>query len=218
MSLDIVKKNSSSPFHLQRSIVDQGGSGGAYESGGFNPDMVYNNDAANSAIESLGKVIGAGLSSRTEGDKNKDDLKTKERLDKKEKNIKDNSWKNATNDRAPQREREQNKLDRIDRRQARVEGRITDYNKTQTPSLVSTLSANLGSTKVNNKSTSVNKESENKSLLNIGSQLKTDYSTNANLKAAKKPSIFGPKENYTLGEGPKAGFVKKQLPKIGPIF
>lgn len=61
MSLDIVKKNSSSPFHLQRSIVDQGGSGGAYESGGFNPDMVYNNDAANQAIESLGKVIGAAI-------------------------------------------------------------------------------------------------------------------------------------------------------------
>lgn len=74
MSLDIVKKNSSSPFHLQRSIVDQGGSGGAYESGGFNPDMVYNNDAANSAIESLGKVIGAAIYAK--GD-NKDKPKEK---------------------------------------------------------------------------------------------------------------------------------------------
>lgn len=77
MSLDIVKKNISSPFHnerekfyLQRSIVDSRGEGGAYESGGFNPDMVYNNDAANEAIESLGKVIGAGLYAKDE-DKNK---------------------------------------------------------------------------------------------------------------------------------------------------
>lgn len=76
MSLDIVKKNSSSPFHLQRSIVDQGGSGGAYESGGFNPDMVYNNDAANSAIESLGKVIGAAIYAK--GD-NKDKPKDKDK-------------------------------------------------------------------------------------------------------------------------------------------
>lgn len=58
MSLDLVKKNSSSPFHLQRSMVDQGG---AYESGGYNPDMVYNNDAANATIVSFGKIVGAGL-------------------------------------------------------------------------------------------------------------------------------------------------------------
>jgi hypothetical protein len=64
MSLNLVKKNSSSPFQLQRSIVDQGGEGGAYESGGFNPDMVYNNDAANAAVESFGKVVGAALSAR----------------------------------------------------------------------------------------------------------------------------------------------------------
>lgn len=59
--MDIIKKNSSSPFQLQRSMVDQGGSGGAYEAGGFNPSTVFNNDAANAAVESLGKVIGAAL-------------------------------------------------------------------------------------------------------------------------------------------------------------
>ena len=58
MSLDLVKKNSNSPFQLQRSIVDQGG---VYESGGFNPDMVYDNDLANDAVESFGKLVGAGL-------------------------------------------------------------------------------------------------------------------------------------------------------------
>lgn len=44
-------------------MVDQGGAGGAYESGGFNPDAVYNNDAANAAIVSFGKIVGAGLAS-----------------------------------------------------------------------------------------------------------------------------------------------------------
>lgn len=76
MSLDLVRKNSGSPFHLQRSMVDQGGSGGAYESGGFNPDMVYNNDAANAAIMSFGKIIGAGL---TAAGKDKEKEKPKEK-------------------------------------------------------------------------------------------------------------------------------------------
>lgn len=78
MSLDLVRKNSSSPFHLQRSIVDQGGAGGAYESGGFNPDMVYNNDAANAAIISFGKIVGAGLAA---ADKDKDKEKEKPKFD-----------------------------------------------------------------------------------------------------------------------------------------
>lgn len=77
MSLDIVKKNSSSPFQLQRSMVDQGGSGGSYEQGGFNPDMVYNNDAANQAVESLGKIVGAALYAKGK-DKEKIKEKTKE--------------------------------------------------------------------------------------------------------------------------------------------
>lgn len=73
MSIGLVKKNSSSPFQLQRSIVDQGGSGGPYESGGFNPKALYNNDAANAAVESFGKTIGAALIAR--GDKKKEDVK-----------------------------------------------------------------------------------------------------------------------------------------------
>ena len=51
--MNIVKKNSSSPFKLQRSMVDQGGSGGAYETGGYNPEAVFNNDAANGQGRSL---------------------------------------------------------------------------------------------------------------------------------------------------------------------
>jgi hypothetical protein len=79
MSLDLVRKNSSSPFHLQRSMVDQGGAGGAYESGGFDPDNVYNNDAANAAIMSFGKIVGAGLTAA-----GKDKEKPKDKIKKPE--------------------------------------------------------------------------------------------------------------------------------------
>ena len=83
MSLNLVNRNTSSPFHLQRSMVDQGGEGGVYESGGYTGTSTYNNDAANAAIESFGTTIGAALSSRTPEDKNKVNIKAKERLEKK---------------------------------------------------------------------------------------------------------------------------------------
>jgi hypothetical protein len=83
MSFSIIKKNTGSPFRLQRSIVDQGGAGGAYESGGYTGESTYNNDAVNAAVESIGTTIGAALSSRTPGDKNKANVKAKERLEKK---------------------------------------------------------------------------------------------------------------------------------------
>lgn len=60
MSLGLIKKNSSSPFHLQRSIVPQ--NEGAYQNGGYNPKAVYNNDAANEAVVSFSKTVGAALS------------------------------------------------------------------------------------------------------------------------------------------------------------
>lgn len=60
--MDIIKKNTSSPFHLQRSIVPQGDEDGAYSKGGYNPEAVYSNDAANQAMESFSKTIGTMLS------------------------------------------------------------------------------------------------------------------------------------------------------------
>lgn len=83
MSFSIIRKNTGSPFHLQRSIVDQGGAGGAYESGGYTGESNYNNDAANAAVESITSTIGAALSSRTPGDKNKSNIKSKTRLENK---------------------------------------------------------------------------------------------------------------------------------------
>lgn len=62
-------------------MVDQGGAGGAYESGGFDPNNVYNNDAANAAIMSFGKIIGAGL---TAAGKDKEKEKPKDKIKKPE--------------------------------------------------------------------------------------------------------------------------------------
>ena len=71
MSINIIRKNTSSPFHLQRSIVPQ--EGGAYQRGGFNPDAVYNNDAANEAMESFSKTMGEAISNMDFKRKKKED-------------------------------------------------------------------------------------------------------------------------------------------------
>ena len=93
MSFSIIRKNTGSPFHLQRSMVDQGGAGGAYESGGYTGESNYNNDAANAAIESIASTMGTALSSRTPDDKNKSNIKSKERLEKKSVRLKDKASK-----------------------------------------------------------------------------------------------------------------------------
>jgi len=147
MSLNIVKKNSSSPFHLQRSIVDQGGSGGAYESGGFNPDTVYNNDAANAAVESLGKVIGAGLSSRTEGDKNKSNEKKVERLEKRGERVEDKKQKSLESGNLDRANRMQKRGERVESRLKETNKQIAAYKETQKPSLKATLATDLTSPK-----------------------------------------------------------------------
>jgi hypothetical protein len=142
--MDIVKRNSSSPFKLQRSMVDQGGSGGAYETGGYNPSTVYNNDAANEAIESLGKVIGAAISSRTAGDENKSDLKTKENLSKRKQELskkKEDLMGVAGVDN--KRERLDRKINRTEKRSSKVEGRIKEYNESINPFVKSALSTNI---------------------------------------------------------------------------
>lgn len=139
MSLNLVKRNSSSPFHLQRSMVDQGGEGGAYESGGYNPDAVHRSSGVAEGIAAFGKILGAGLSSRTAEDKNKSDIKKEGRLEARAKKTevkKQNALDSG----------DINKADRIKTRGERVEGRlkqttadIKKYNESEKPTLTSDL-------------------------------------------------------------------------------
>lgn len=206
MSLDIVRKNSGSPFHLQRSIVDRG-EGGAYETGGFNPKAGYSDGGMSEVITQFGKSLGSALSNVTAEDRNNADLRKKARLDKREKGITDNAWVNADNDHTVQRERDQRKLDRIHGSQSKTNARIDAYNEIQKPTLKSDVASKKTPVNVNSKvNTTPTIEENPKNSFNIGSQLKTDYSINANLKTTK---YSGPKEDYILGKGPQVGIVKK---------
>ena len=169
MSLDLVRKNSDSPFQLQRSIVDQGGYGGAYESGGFDPSNVYNNDAANAAVESFGKIIGAGLSAITDEDANKADIKTKERLGKKETRLSEKRDKLTGMADVSKSVRLGNKIERINNKEVKVEKRIAEYNKAKNPIVTSTLTTSLNST--NNKTASGTKAQESKTSFDFNKTL-----------------------------------------------
>ena len=137
MSLGIINKNTSSPFMLRRSIVDQGGQGGAYESGGFNPEQGYSDGGAANAIAALGSTIGAGLAARTAGDKNKEDLSTSKRLDKKSKRIGDKISSSDTSE--DKKKRLDKRLGNIGKKQRKVESRISEYNEMVKPTLTSDL-------------------------------------------------------------------------------
>ena len=137
MSLNLIKNNSSSPFRLQRSIVNQGGEGGAYESGGYTGESQHLDSGIGDALASFGKTIGASIGSITAGDKNKFNEKKAERLEnraKKTETKKQNALKSGNIDKA----------DRMKERGVRVEGRlkqtnaeITKYNESQKPTLKS---------------------------------------------------------------------------------
>ena len=142
MSLNLVRNNSSSPFRLQRSMVDQGGEGGAYESGGYNPNATYSDGGVAESIANFGKVVGAGIGSITEGDKNKFNEKKAERLEvraKKTENKKQNALKSGNVDKA----------DRMQKRGERVEGRLKQTNadiKKYKESVTPTLKSDIKST------------------------------------------------------------------------
>jgi len=122
MSLKLVKQNTNSPFQLQRSMVDQGGAGGAYESGGFTGESQYNDGGAAAAISSVGNSIAAGLNSITSADKNKMNENKAVRLEKRSNRIEDKQ-KSATES------GNTNKADRLTKRNTRVENRLSNTKK-----------------------------------------------------------------------------------------
>lgn len=141
MSLNLIRKNSGSPFQLQRSMVDQGGSGGAYESGGFDPSNVYNNDAANAAIESFGKVVGASLASRTEGDANEANEAKVKRLQNKGAKLVDKS-KNSSGDKQIKIDK---KIDKIASRIDNTNQKISKYKESINPASKASITPMSGS-------------------------------------------------------------------------
>ena len=137
MSLKLIKGNSSSPFQLQRSIVDQGGAGGAYESGGYDPNNVYNDGGMATAISSVGTVIGAAIGSRTAGDKNKEDLKKQKRLEVRVKKLKDKKAGSTDVKDTKTNARIDKRLENIGKRQEKIGNRIKEYNEMEKPTLKS---------------------------------------------------------------------------------
>lgn len=137
MSLKLIKGNSSSPFRLQRSIVDQGGAGGAYESGGYDPDNVYSDGGTAAAISSVGTLAAAAIGSRTAGDKNKEDLKKQKRLEVRVKKLKDEKAGNTDVKDANRNTRIDKRLERIGKRQENIGNRIKEYNEMEKPTLKS---------------------------------------------------------------------------------
>lgn len=183
MSLNLVKKNSNSPFQLQRSMVDQGGEGGAYETGGYNPAAVYNNDAANAAIESLGKVVGAAISSRTAADDNASDVKTKERLDKKQARLSEKKSKLTEMKDVSKSVRLGNRIERSENKEAKVIKRIGEYEKSQKLPTASTLTSTLNPVSAKSETAATAKTPETKKPFDFGSIL-------SNSQAADKLKNF----------------------------
>lgn len=127
MSLNIIRKNSSSPFNQQRSMVNQSGEGGAYESGGFNPNNVHDSGGEIlNAIVGFGSSIGAGLSSVTAEDRNEADKNKVSRLENRKKRIK------GENQIDP-------RITRIDARIKKTNSRIDKYNEFVKPTLKSSI-------------------------------------------------------------------------------
>jgi len=217
MALNLVKKNSSSPFHLQRSMVDQGGEGGAYESGGYTGQSTYSDGGVAESIAGFGKVFGAALGSRTAADDNASDVKRSERLGKKQERLHDKKLMNSDNDNLDNRARLEKREERVGIRKKAVDARISTYNEIDKPTLKSDVGSKGTPVNVNTK-LSGRPEVETENQFNIGGQLKTDYSSNANLKAPKKTGAIMPQENYVLGKGPLLGNVKKLFPPIGATF
>lgn len=134
MSLGIINKNTGSPFMLRRSIVDQGGQGGAYESGGFNPEATYSDGGAAEAIASVGKVVGAAISSRTAGDENKSDISKSERISKRTEKINSKISESSTD---AEKAKASKKTGRLTERKNKVDSRIKEYNEFVKPTLAS---------------------------------------------------------------------------------
>ena len=121
MSLNLIKQNVKSPFQLQRSIVSRD-EGGAYETGGYNPNNVYNDGGAAAVITGFGNTVAAGLDSITAADKNKMNEKKSNRLEVR-------SAKTKSKAKIAEESGDTDKASRMQERDKRVQGKLKDTNK-----------------------------------------------------------------------------------------
>lgn len=135
MSLDIIKKNSNSPFHLQRSIVSQSGEGGAYEEGGYTGQSEYTDGGISSGIVGFGKVVGAGLSSVTAGDINESNVKKSKRLTERSKKL----TTKASESEGDKSTRLTNRSARIDKKVEGINAKIKEYSEFIKPTIKATI-------------------------------------------------------------------------------
>lgn len=92
----ITRKLTSSPFKLRRSMVSQG-EGGAYETGGYDPNAYdRSGEIITSSLEGLSSTIGAALGSITKSDINNMNVKANKRRENRLENI-DSKIKKETN-------------------------------------------------------------------------------------------------------------------------
>lgn len=137
MSLNLIRKNSNSPFQLQRSMVAQGDENGAYSQGGYNPEAVYDSSGIAAGIAAFGESVGAGFKSISEGDKNKMNVKKKERLEKRQQKIVDKKIETVSkdiikgSDSSKKQDRLTKRFDRIQERKEKTQGKINSYEEKQ---------------------------------------------------------------------------------------
>lgn len=127
----ITDKFTSSPFKLRRSIVARN-EGGAYETGGFDPDSYDSSPQIYAAsIEGMAKTVGAALGSLTKSDLNKMDVANNERRQKRISNIDDKIKKETKRIDSSGKETEvgTKKSKRLEDKKARIENRIQKTDK-----------------------------------------------------------------------------------------
>lgn len=181
MSLNLVKSNSSSPFRLQRSMVDQGGAGGAYESGGYTGESQYSDGGMSEAVAGLGKVVGAALGSRTASDKNDANVKKEARLEKRSDRIEKRKDKATTAGDTDKATRLGKRNTNVEARKEKTTAEIKKYNESQKPTAKSDITSDTKAKPVESSSTAKVAEGRKESvtasatkLLDSGTITKSD--------------------------------------------
>ena len=122
----LIQKNTTSPFKLARSIVNQGGEGGAYETGGYDPNEYdRSGEIMTASIQSVSNVIGSALGSITKGDINTSRIKDNKRREKRISNI-DKKLEKETTRFTDQGKQEvgTKKSRKLEERKQKIQGRV----------------------------------------------------------------------------------------------